>query len=83
MVVVTGCGDEIFAYDARSGEWKWGVEGKLEGMSEELVAHGVATDGIGHLFVGDQHNKCIQIFSVDGRYMGALAVGTFSIRNQQ
>ena len=74
MVVVTGCGDGIFAYDARSGELKWRVEGKLEGMSQELVACGVATDKRGHLFVGDQHN--IQVFSLDGRYMGPLATGT-------
>ena len=76
VVVISRCDDGIFAYNARTGELKWREEGELEGMSEELMACGVATDGRGHLFVGDMNNKCIQMFSLDGRYMGALATGT-------
>ena len=37
-----------------------------------IVADGVTTDGQGHLFVCDYGNQCIQKFSVDGVYKGAL-----------
>ena len=65
MVVITNYLDGTFAYNTGSGELKWRVEGKLEGMGEKLVAWSVTADGRGHLFVGDQHNACmLQIFGV-------------------
>ena len=33
---------------------------------------GVTTDGQGHVFVTDENNKCIQIFSAGGKYVGVL-----------
>ena len=37
-----------------------------------MCAEALATDGSGHLFVGDRDNSCIQMFAVDGVYMGPL-----------
>ena len=40
---------------------------------EKFKPYGVATDQHGLLFVCDQGNACIQIFSVkDGKYLGTL-----------
>ena len=42
-------------------------------MEEDLNAFGVTSDDHGILFVCDEGNKCIQMFSVsDGQYLGSL-----------
>ena len=56
----------VYAYNTVTDELEWRVEGGLD-------ARGVTTNGLGHLFVCDFKNKCIQMFRVrDGTYMGAL-----------
>ena len=37
-----------------------------------MEARGVATDGHGRLFVSDQGNQCIHMFSADGNYNQCL-----------
>ena len=37
-----------------------------------MSPYGVTTDGRGHLFVCDQQNACVQMFSTDGVYMGTV-----------
>ena len=49
----------------------WSVEGAVDGK-KEINCVSVATDGRGHLFVCDEANKCIQLFSRDGLYIGRL-----------
>ena len=43
-------------------------------MKQRMDARGVTTDGRGHLFVADfqKGNSSIQMFSVDGQYLGCL-----------
>ena len=49
----------------------WSVEGAVDGKTE-IRCVSVATDGRGHLFVCDEANECIQLFSTDGLYIGCL-----------
>ena len=77
LVVVT-CGvptashGGIFGYDAKTKKVKWQVEGELAGMTKSIKAQEVTTDGQGHLFVSDNHNKCIQMFDFNGNYLGGV-----------
>ena len=41
-------------------------------MAKDMDAWGVTTDMRGHLFICDHENDCVQMFSTDGKYMGAL-----------
>ena len=66
----------VFSYNTRSGQLIWRAQGKLEGMNMEMDAGGVTTDGHGHLFVCDYNNQCIQMFSINGVYEGALLLDT-------
>ena len=55
-----------------SGKIRWKAKGRLPGMQKSMIARGIDTDGRGHLFVCDIANQCIQIFSLDGDYLGVL-----------
>ena len=48
------------------------VTGYLPGMEHKINIRAVTTDGQGHLFVCDDYNDCLQMFSTDGRYLGAV-----------
>ena len=54
-----------------SNQLLWSVDGAISGQ-QEIVCVSVATNGHGHLFVCDDGNKCIQLFSTDGLYIGRL-----------
>ena len=54
-----------------SNQLLWSVEGAMGGK-KEMKCVSVATDGTGHLFVCDEANECIQLFSTDGLYIGCL-----------
>ena len=42
-------------------------------LSEKhLDARGITADKHGRLFVGDEENKCIHIFSIDGKFITTL-----------
>ena len=49
----------------------WNIEGAID-RQQEIRCVSVATDGRGHLFVCDEANKCIQLFSTDGLYICRL-----------
>ena len=49
----------------------WNIEGAIDGQ-KEIRCVSVTTDGRGHLFVCDEANKCIQLFSTDGLYICRL-----------
>ena len=48
------------------------MKGRIRGMKNKIHACGLTTDGNGHLFVCDISNSCIQLFDMDGKYMGVL-----------
>ena len=73
--------DGIFAYNTATDKREWAFCGKLPGMENIMKARGVATDGRGHLFVSDQGNHCIHLFSVDGNYIKCLLKGEDRLGN--
>ena len=49
------------------------IQAGMPGMKEKLLPRGVTADDQGHLFVCDEANACIQLFSVsNGSYSGTL-----------
>ena len=82
MCFVKGCGDKellittrgpnggIYGYDTDTDKLDWILKGMLPGMSKNLTANAVTTDGRGHLFVCDTVNACVHMLSVDGAYLG-------------
>ena len=72
VVATSGFGGAIYAYNTAQNAIEWTVEGRLPGMRTNMKPHGVTTDGQGHLFVCDSDNKCIQMFSMDGEFMGSV-----------
>ena len=73
MLILVQCNNGLSAFNIETGKLKWSQKGRLDGMQREMNLIGVTTDGLGHLFVCDSDNGCIQMFSAaDGRYMGPL-----------
>ena len=72
LVVTTKGYQGVYAYNTTSDKVQWHMKGKVAGMKQEICAEALTTDGLGHLFVCDRDNECIQIFTVDGTYMGPL-----------
>ena len=65
--------ERLKAIDFDSGTVEWTYENNSPGREKNFKPYGVATDQHGLLFVCDQGNACIQIFSVkDGKYLGPL-----------
>ena len=65
--------DRLEAIDIDSDKVEWTYENNSPDKDEKFKPYGVATDQHGLLFVCDQGNACIQIFSVkDGKYLGTL-----------
>ena len=62
----------ICASHKLSGEIRWEIKGRLPGMDKWMAARGIDTDGLGHLLVCDTANLCIQMFSLNGDYLGVL-----------
>ena len=63
----------IYAYNTKTNNLEWSVEGRLPGLNKIIKAPGLSADENGHLFVYDDNNKCVQMFNVaDGRYLGTL-----------
>ena len=70
LVVTTNGKSGVSAYRLYTGELEWKNMGKMPGTEGVIDACGVATDGYRHIFVCDSANECIQLFSMDGRYLG-------------
>ena len=51
---------------------EWTAPNNLQGMDNVFCAKGLATDGRGHVFVCDSNNKCVQMFSADGKFIRTL-----------
>ena len=73
LLITSSYTNRMDVYDSSTGKLEWSVKGQLnENEEKEIHPNGVATDGRDHLFVCDSNNKCIQMFSTDGKYMGVL-----------
>ena len=74
LVVTTHGHKGVSAYSTSTKKLRWHVEGKLPGIEREISAQGVAADGLGCLFVCDEHSKCIWMLSADGMYIGTVSI---------
>ena len=72
LIIKSFGGGGIRASDAITGKTKWEVKGRLPGMDKWMAARGIDTDGLGHLFVCDPANQCVQMFNFDGEYVRSL-----------
>ena len=66
--------DTILAYDLEYDELEWSISGSLSGMRQKPSLCSITTDWDDHLFACDCNNKCIQMFSTEGKYMGAAVL---------
>ena len=62
----------IYSYNAKTSKLLWTAVGKFPGMKENLNIVSVTTDQKGHVFACDNSNRCIQMFTIDGTYLGAM-----------
>ena len=68
IVLSSDAKELIHAYHSTTGQLKWSVQKKIP--SGTFNSYGVAGDGNSRLFVVDDTNKCIQMFSaLDGQYL--------------
>ena len=42
------------------------------GMEKTMAPEAVTADDRGHLFIWDSRNSCVQVFTIDGVYLGAI-----------
>ena len=65
--------NKIQAVNIQSDQIQWTFEGYMLRMKKELQPRGITSDDQEHLFVCDEANSCVQIFSVsNGKYLGTL-----------
>ena len=70
-LLITANGESgISAYTVKTGCLEWKNKGVVPGTEQEMNACAVAADSHGRVFVCDSANKCIQLFSIDGAYLG-------------
>ena len=65
---------QLCAYNIKTGEMVWAVNGKQPGTNKDICGVAVTSDGNGHLFVCDTNNNCVQMFSADGSDQGRLEI---------
>ena len=59
------------AYNTNGSALEWNAPEKLPNMKKSRPA-GITTDGCGNVFVCDILNKCVQVFSGGGNYLGSI-----------
>ena len=63
----------VSAYNKITDKLEWSVKGFLSGTDKQMKACSLAADDDrGHLFVCDEANFSVQMFSADGVYLGCL-----------
>ena len=72
LLVVTKSLEGMYAYDVVQDALAWKVEGQVGLFAKQMTPESIATDGQGHLFVGDCANSCIQVFTTYGVYLGYI-----------
>ena len=74
FLVVTS--DEgLSAYDIHTGTKEWQINNQLSGLEKDAILSGVTSDEFGHFFACDENNNCLQIFTIEGVYVGAVFFG--------
>ena len=72
-IVLVACGIKGFkAYDVKKKQLKWCVSGKLDGLENALHVTRITSDGQESIFVCDQGNSCVIVFSFSGEYISTL-----------
>ena len=71
LLAVTLGAKTLSVYNLKSGDLVWSVEGELPDM-KEMAPMGVLNNGRGQLCVSDRNNQCLQLFSIDGQYLGTM-----------
>ena len=72
LVVVACSISGIEAFNQRTAKSVWCIKGEIPFNEKHLNAFRITADDHGRLFVRDDGNKCIHIFSVDGKYVTTL-----------
>ena len=65
----------LSAYDIRTGTKEWQINNQLTGLEKDAILRGVTADELGNLFACDENNNCLQIFTIEGVYVGAVFFG--------
>ena len=72
-LLVVACSDDgVKAYNMDTKELVWSIIGEMPLSEKPLKALGITADKHGRLFVRDEENKCIHIFSIDGKFVTTL-----------
>ena len=71
LVIVVGYRG-VTAYNTDTGEEVWSMGGRMASTEKDLFARGITADQHGRLFVFDDRNRCIEVFSVYGKYITTL-----------
>ena len=68
IYVADGYGNARVAKYDRNGKWlkNWGSRGTGQGQFN--IVHGIAIDGQGNVYVGDEGNKRVQVFDGEGTF---------------
>ena len=69
LIGIPNTSDEMFAHLVE-GQKEWTIKGKFPGMKNRFMPCMVLTDGRGHLFVADNYNHVVHMFSTGGQYKG-------------
>ena len=67
----------VNAYNVKTDKLEWKVDGGNLPWIERIDVEALSLDGVGHLFVADDLNKCVHVLSVaDGSYLGHVLRAT-------
>ena len=74
----------VYAYIAGTDNLKWRIGGCHRGIEKWMNAVGITSNGRGQLFISDMSNKCIQMLSTNGTFLGTvLRRGKLGLGNPQ
>ena len=72
-LLVVACGYRgVEAYNITTEELVWDIMRSIPLNEKPIYARGITGDNCGRLFVIDDQNKCIHVFSVIGKYVTTL-----------
>ena len=72
LLVTSSYTNRLDAFNTETDELEWSVNGNVTEEDKEIHPSGVTAGGNGHLFVCDNNNKCVQMFSADGVHVKTL-----------
>ena len=72
LLITTGGFDGINGHNAGTDKLEWSLKGGISGVEDEMTAEGVTSNGRGHLFVCDENNKCVHVFTTSGDLVGTV-----------